>query len=534
MGERADPTLTIEAAARWVTDILAENAKDVPFALVYLRDEEHARLVSAAGLAPGSPAAHSSQQQADDGFWQLATAEITAAALIIEAPDRLDLANAVWPEPITEVAIVPIPAAGETRPAAFLVAGANPRRRIDQSYRSFFELAAGHIGTALATARAYEGERRRANALAELDRAKTAFFANVSHEFRTPLTLMLGPLEEVLAKPVSAANADDRALVDVAHRNGLRMLRLVNSLLDFSRLGAGRSEARFVPTDLSVLTAELASSFRSATEKAGLTLAVECLPLDQPAYVDRDMWEKIVLNLLSNAFKFTLAGGIDVELRQNANAVVLTVRDSGTGIPQSELPRLFERFHRVPGAKGRSFEGSGIGLALVNEMVNLHGGKITVESIVDFGTTFTIVLPLGMSHLPSDRIDLSENNASPIKAQAFVEAAMRWLPDEVTADAQDDGGVKRHSTIPRGRVLLADDNADLRQYIARLLGERGYLVDTVADGQAALDALRQQRPDLIVTDVMMPRLDGFGLIRAVRGDPELQDLPVVMSVSKGS
>jgi signal transduction histidine kinase len=267
--------------------------------------------------------------------------------------------------------------------AGVLVVGLNPYRRFDDNYRSFLSLVAGQIAAGVANAQAYEEERRRAEALAEIDRAKTTFFSNISHEFRTPLTLMLGPLEDVLNDQVESGVAPaHRSRLEIAHRNSLRLLKLVNTLLDFSRIEAGRMEAHFEPTDLCKLTAELACNFESATEKAGLALSIDCEDLQQPVYVDHDMWEKIVLNLLANAFKFTFEGSIEVQLRASmaGQAVELIVRDTGVGIPESELARVFERFHRVEGQKSRSFEGSGIGLALVQELVKLHGGTIRVES----------------------------------------------------------------------------------------------------------------------------------------------------------
>ncbi len=192
--------------------------------------------------------------------------------------------------------------------------GFNPYRPLDEEYRGFVDLFVGQIATGLANANAYEAERRRAEAFAELDRQKTVFFSNVSHEFRTPLTLMLGPLTEVLDCAPASLDPDTRRLVELAHRNGLRLLKLVNALLDFSRIEAGRAQAAFEPLDLARFTAELASSFRSATDKAGLVLDVDCVPLPEPAFVDPDMWEKVVLNLVSNAFKFTLRGRIAVRL----------------------------------------------------------------------------------------------------------------------------------------------------------------------------------------------------------------------------
>ena len=537
MGGRARPSLSVEAASEWATDILAENRADVAFALVYLRDNGDLRLVASAGLTAGSAAAPVTVHLGDAILpWPFEAAEREAQAIVAPAPAEYRLMNPFWSEPIAEVVIAPIGAAGEDRPVAFLVAGANPRRRLDAIYRSFFELAAGHIGTALATARAYEDERRRAEALAEIDRAKTAFFSNVSHEFRTPLTLMLGPLEDALA----AADApEQRERLDMAHRNALRLLRLVNSLLDFSRIEAGRVEATFRPTDLAALTADLASSFRSATDKAGLRLTVETPPLSVPAYVDHDMWEKVVLNLVSNAFKFTHSGEIAVRLREEDHQALLTVCDTGTGIPKAELPKLFDRFYRVEGAKGRSFEGSGIGLALVQELVKLHGGAIGVESEEGRGTTVTVSISLGTAHLPADRVQASA--AEPVAAtriHSFVEEALRWLPDTNTSDVLGEAGeagevpigdrAPATETTIQDRIVLVDDNTDLRDYIARLLGARGYDVLAVGDGATALATMRRDRPDLLITDVMMPGLDGFGLLRHVREDEHLRELPVIM------
>ncbi len=332
--------------------------------------------------------------------------------------------------------------------AGFLVVGLNPYRTVDRSYEGFVNLLAGQIAAALATARAYDEERKRAEALAEIDRAKTAFFSNVSHEFRTPLTLMLGPLEEVLARPEGDAEGV-RFQVELAHRNGVRLLRLVNSLLDFSRIEAGRVQANFVPTDFASFSAEVASSFRSAMEKAGLELVIRSRPLPAAVYLDRDMWEKILLNLLSNAFKFTFQGGVSVDVSPSADGefAELCVRDTGIGVAAEELPRLFERFHRIEGAKGRTFEGSGIGLALVQELVKIHGGSIAAESTPGQGTAFTVRLAFGTDHLPTELIRESGSSASPVNTQAFVEEALRWLPEPATSPAKP--GPLRSSAPPR-------------------------------------------------------------------------------------
>jgi PAS domain S-box-containing protein len=409
------------------------------------------------------------------------------------------------------------------------VAGVSPRRALDDRYRDFFELAADHIATAISNAVALQDAKRRAEALAEIDRAKTAFFSNVSHEFRTPLTLMLGPTEAALASPDEALRSADLRMV---YRNQMRLLKLVNALLDFSRIEAGRATASYQRTDLSALTRELCGAFQSTIEHAGLRFEVSCEPIDAAAYVDRDMWEKIILNLLSNAFKFTFDGGIRVSLRERGPRIELAVEDTGTGIPEAELTRVFERFHRIEGARSRTHEGSGIGLALTSELVRLHGGTIEVTSRIGVGSTFTVTIPTGSAHLPADRIDAEPALASTaVRAAAFIEEARRWLP-HAEDGAMPDSPAPGAATVPavgrirRRRILIADDNADMRDYLASLLRE--WDVCTAVNGRDALERVREVRPDLVVTDVMMPDIYGFGLLDALRADSHTSDIPVMM------
>ncbi|MBI0329662.1 ATP-binding protein [Burkholderia plantarii] len=518
-------------------DFLAERRADLPFCLLYQSGGTPAvaRLRAATGVESGGPAAPDSiALEADAGaVWPLAAVSLTGRAVRVDdLQPRLALALAPgpWPEPCTQALILPVvttahPATVDT----FLVAGASPRRALDDEYHSFLQRISAHIAAALASARAYAEERRRADALAEIDRAKTAFFTNVSHEFRTPLTLMLGPIEELLAVPDQFPPAAIPAL-QVAHRNGLRLLRLVNSLLDFSRLEAGRLQARFVRTDLAKLTMDLASNFRSLMERANLSLTVDCEPLAAPVAVDRGMWEKIVLNLLSNAFKFTFAGGVSVTLRQREH-VELIVSDTGIGIAAEQLPRIFERFHRVEGARGRSFEGSGIGLALVEELVRMHGGRIDVVSAAGQGTTFTVSIPPGLPSASGAEPDAGPRMPDRDAAQAFLEEAARWLPD-AEEDAYGGVAARPEAQAPpprneRSLILVADDNADMRAYVQRLLGDQ-YDVASAVDGHDALRAAKHCRPDLILADIMMPGLDGIGLLETVRRDKTLRDVPVIL------
>ncbi|HET9039953.1 MAG TPA: HAMP domain-containing sensor histidine kinase, partial [Gemmatimonadales bacterium] len=387
----ADARSVTDACAR-SAEALATNARDLPFALLYLVDSERRtlELVGQAGIEAGCPAAPASVPLGAGSPWPFDEA-LASGALVEVAGTRLpaELPAGAWSEPPSRVVLVPIAGSGETGRTVVLVAGLNPYRLLDGGYRGFLSLIGGQIGAAIANAHAYEQERRRAESLAELDRAKTAFFSNVSHEFRTPLTLMLGPLQDLVE--AHDLPPDTRDQIAVTRRNALRLLKLVNSLLDFSRLEAGRVEAQYEPLDLAALTTDLASIFRSAIERAGLRLVVDCPALPAPVYVDRDMWEKIVLNLLSNALKFTFEGEIRVALRPEAGGRVrLTVSDTGTGIPADALPHVFERFRRVQNARARTFEGTGIGLALVHELVKLHGGQISLSSEVGRGTTFDI------------------------------------------------------------------------------------------------------------------------------------------------
>src|SRR4051794_37276636 len=346
---------------------LSRNLRDLPFTLTYLFDRDDARLAGSTGIPAGHPAAPALLSAVDGQAWPTSAAARGESMLVsLDGGPFTELPAGDWPEPPAQALLVPLLQQGGT-PYGFMVAGLNRYRALDDGYRGFVELAAGHVAAGIASARSYEAQQRRAEELAELDRAKTAFFSNISHEFRTPLTLIMGPVEELRTR-WEVPDERVRAELDVIHRNGLRLGKLVNTLLDFSRIEAGRMQARYEPVDLAASTAELASVFRSAIERAGLTLEVDCPPLPRPVYVDRGMWEKVVLNLLSNALKFTFTGRVRVAVRPEGSEAVVTVADTGIGVPSSEIPRLFERFHRIDNARSRSNEGSGIGLALVKEL----------------------------------------------------------------------------------------------------------------------------------------------------------------------
>ncbi|MGA2881833.1 MAG: ATP-binding protein [Bryobacteraceae bacterium] len=515
-GARAANAQSSEEVCRLASQTLSKNLHDIPFAAFYLFSEngKEARLAGTSGVASRTALLPELVRLDESAAqWPFASALQSTETEVIQIPGELEnVPCGAWPVPPRAALAIPISPAGQH--IGFALLAINPRKQLDEEYSGFLSLVGGHVTTAIAEARALEDERKRAHALAELDKAKTAFFSNVSHEFRTPLTLMLGPLEELLGAN-DAIPPRVTELLSVTYRNGLRLQKLVNTLLEFSRIEAGRVRASYQPTDLAAFTAELASTFRAAVEKAGLALIVDCSPLPDPVYVDREMWEKVVLNLLSNAFKYTFEGTITVRVNARDGRARLSIEDTGTGIPEQELPHLFERFHRVEGARGRTQEGTGIGLALVAELIKLHGGTVEASSIAGRGSTFTVSIPFGAAGQMAAQV----LSAGPIHAESYVEEAARWLPvEQRTLIAPG---------VSSGKVLVADDNADMRQYLAKLLADR-YQVETVANGEQALASVLDHPPDLVLSDVMMPGLDGFGLLEALRENPETRTLPVIL------
>ncbi|MEU8632479.1 SpoIIE family protein phosphatase [Amycolatopsis sp. NPDC048633] len=511
---------------------LGRNRRDLPFTATYLFGEDGlARKAASTGFADGHPAAPAELVVGDAAsVWPAAgPARDEPVVVDLKGTPFTGLPTGDWPEPPSQALLVPLLQPGAT-PYGFLVAGLNRYRPLDDTYRGFVELVAGHIAAGIGSARSYRAQQRRAEELTELDRAKTVFFSNISHEFRTPLTLIMGPLEDLRSR-VGATDERAGQDLDVIHRNGLRLGKLVNSLLDFSRLEAGRMQGRFEPVDLSAVTTELAGVFRSAIDKAGLRLDVDTPPLGRQVHLDRGLWEKVIFNLLSNALKFTFEGAITVAVRADHDQAVVTVEDTGIGVPEDELPRLFQRFHRIENVRARSTEGSGIGLALAQEIVSMHGGTITADSVAGEGSTFTILLPFGSAHLPAESLIPAGGTTVAPDASAYVQEALRWLPDSTATgsrSAQEPPSGLQVASTGATRVLVADDNADMREYLTRLLSDAGYQVTAVIDGQEALEAARATTFDLVVSDVMMPRLDGLALVAALREDPRTASMPALL------
>ena len=543
LGELAGHASSARAAdvtCRKIASTLETHENDIPFFLMYLIDADgrHARLCASAGVGPDARPPVVALSDADDAGSVWPIARVTRTGQIEECADLRSLAGSLsggpWSEDAQAALAVPISSGPQGTPIGVLVAGISPRRVVDDDYRAFLDLVATQIGTALANARSYEAERQRGDAMAALDRDKTAFFTRISDEFRKPLTLMLGPAGDLLAGAHGRLSGDQRDQIGVLHANATHLLKLADTLLSFLRIEAGRIQPAFEPTDLAAFTAGLAGVFRSAVERAGLQFTIECQPLDEPMYVDRGMWEKIVLNLISNALKFTFEGHIEVTLRRAGSYAELVVSDTGTGIPSEHIPHLFRRFYRIPDARGRTDEGSGLGLALVDEFVRIHGGTVEVTSEPGAGTSFTVRLLTGHAHLPADRIVPDGRGAgAPAEAATFVEDALRWLAGGTTVAVAPETETVAEVTEPvatepaTARILIADDHVDVRNYLTRLLGTR-WTVEAVGDGDAALEAIRARRPDLVIADVMMPGLDGLGLLRTLREDSQTSTIPVLL------
>jgi signal transduction histidine kinase/DNA-binding NarL/FixJ family response regulator len=518
LGDRSFHCENIGDTITTVLEVLSGNKHDIPFSLWYSYDaSENAYVLDGSTGIDVRNSAPSTEKIVAVANENPLVAIPTSG--VFQRP--VVSTDQPWPEIAQYCCVCPLSRRDQSEGFGVLLLGVSPRLRYDFQYHNFFKLLSDQVITALTNADSREQERRRVEALAEIDRAKTAFFSNISHEFRTPLTLMLGPLEELLdqGEKLSYVQIEN---AKTAHRNAMRLLRLVNTLLDFSKIEAGKLEATFRPADIVTFTQDIVSNFRSLIERSGLSLQLEADPITDKVYVDHGMWERIVSNLLSNAFKYTLRGSISVELKQRDQHLSLTVRDTGIGIPENELPRMFERFHRVSGTTGRSFEGTGIGLSLVSELAKIHHGTVSVESKLGEGTAFTVTIPTGYRHLPPERIshDSRDHLASSITESLVSEASV------ITNDAEVQGNTFKDHELAYS-VLVVDDNADMLNYLERILG-RIYRVTTATNGRQALEKITSTRPDLILSDIMMPVMDGVELLKTIKANPLTAQIPVVL------
>ncbi|HEY9699593.1 MAG TPA: response regulator [Trichocoleus sp.] len=412
--------------------------------------------------------------------------------------------------------------------------------------RSEVELAqavAAQAAIAVQQSRLYQTTRQQAEQLLELDRQKTEFFQNVSHEFRTPLTLTIGPLESAVEKG-EGLSADQSV---IALRNSRRLLRLVNQLLDLQRLDAGRMQPSFRPCDIQEFVGQIVDSFRPYCLKKQIRL--ETRLTDCPLiYLDLEKFDKVLYNLLSNAIKFTAAGGaIEVNLKTAGDHSLIQVKDTGLGIRPDQIPHLFERFRQADGSASRSHEGSGLGLALVKELVELHGGKVTVESVYGEGTTFTIWLKTGAAHLPTQQVleipaEVEQSRA--VVELADVETELQggdWQQQSGEDEQQQEPGTVRlpkmaHHPLAKNpspfRILVVEDNADMRNYVSSVLQRSGYRVSTARHGAEGFEVAQSLRPDLILTDLMMPLVSGLEMIEQIRLNEELRGTPIILLTAK--
>lgn len=499
-------TQTIDDAVSATVGVCTQQPADLPLVAIYVAqpDGDITLRGATASVLPVLPNSLAQLTDSNPALWSRGdTQEIDDIGAIVPG------ITAVLGGDCPDCALV-LPV-GEGATAGALVVGTNPRCPLDGQYRGFCQLLADQLTSTFASIVSYEQQRHRADALAELDRAKTAFLTNVSHEFRTPLTLLLGPLDDALSDAAPHSVLAERLMT--AGRNARRLQRLVDSLLDFSRIEAGRANAKLVRTDVGALTAQIASSFAELCHRAGLELQLDCAPA--LADVDPGMWETIVLNLLSNAVKYTLRGTISVQVRAEAGDCVIAVRDTGVGIGAEDQKLLFERFYRADNVRGRSVEGTGIGLSLVRGLVELQRGTVAIDSELDRGTTVTIRVPRSVSGAVVEPWPAGLDETNP-----YVAEASQWVMTVAESGTAAPG-------TSRQLVLIADDNADMRAHLDRVLSARWETV-LVGDGDSALAATRNLRPDAIVTDVMMPGLDGFGFVAAVRDDPELAATPILL------
>jgi signal transduction histidine kinase len=499
---------------------------ELAFVLIYLIDPDGGRAVCTAtsGRAGDPRAPHASVDLSGSSsiaalFKDLAAVPRQSRLVngeLIVAAERQAATIAEWAvaAPITRGSADPVD--------GFLVAGISDGFPPDASCRHFIEMVGIGLGRSIAAARAREEDRDRARSLAALEQARTALFSNASHELRTPLALVLGPLEQVMDD--TTAPEAVREQVAVARRSASRMLKIVNGLLDFSRLESGGWIGTFAPTDLAQLTRDVGAMFRATAERSGLRLSVDCPMLPRPVSLDPEAWECVVSNLLSNALKFTPSGSIEVQVRPEREHAVLTVTDTGIGITAEDIGRIFARFYRVEDPLARSQEGTGLGLALVRELVRMHGGTVTAQSTPGQGTNMVIRVPYDRDHgRANGRVTGRVAPHVGATASTFVEEARGW--DERGKRNPIVGSA--NTTRENADVLVVEDNEDMRDYLCRLLAPR-FAVRVAGNGAEAYRNAITDPPGVVISDVMMPGSDGFRLLHDLRADRRTKHIPVIL------
>ena len=524
LAARAADAKTEDEAYRIAAEVLSANELDLPFALLYvLNESDDAQLVAVSGwneydgpAKPGHVRIHNAQ---DSTSWPFAEALGNAREVIVE-----DLCSRFGQLPVgrwnarpERAILLPLSRAGQP-PYAFLVAGISPHRALDEQYLKFFLATADQVSAVMANARAYEAERKRAEALIDIDRAKTDFFSNVSHELRTPLTLILGPTETLLKQ--TELVADTRRQLEVIARNARTLLRHVNDLLDIAKLEAGKTAVSYAEVDVARLLRLAASHFESLATEQRIAFRVAA-PEILLAQVDIEKVQRVLLNLLANAFKFTPKGGIVAcRLESREYGVRILVDDSGPGVAPEFRDAIFERFRQAEEGAARQYGGTGLGLAIAREFLQLQGGTISVEKSPAGGARFVVELPL---HAPPG-VSVSD--------QGDFSAISGGQGGLFTAELTPIAGMKRDpGESSRQLVLVIEDNREMNDFIAETLGAH-YRVACAYDGAEGLVRALALKPALIVSDMMMPRMTGAQLVRGLRMHSVLDAVPIMMLTAK--
>ncbi|KAG9302548.1 hypothetical protein G9A89_007252 [Geosiphon pyriformis] len=615
LGKGTHGAKSVESSCHLVTKILRDHVADIPYALIYLVEENKQTDKKCQGYVARLAATTFDEnllaQTGKDGVEEVTFVTGLSKRILpdylLNSPDSEEISTdkdntfspslssssnlTTWPleEVIKTNKHVVVELANESRAillpvstsfagkgilTAILICGINSHRALDKEYLEFFKLVVGHFSSSLKNGLSREEERKKAKILADLNLQKIRFFQNISHELKTPLTLMLAPLEDAIA----TCEPDSSILfnLEMIQRNARRLLKLVNTLLEFSRIEAGHVKAYYCETKIAGLTRELVLNFQSMARSFGLTLIID-IPVDEvlesqlecEVYLDLDLYEKIIFNLCLNAFKHTWDGAVTIRLspgkRESREVVFIEVSDTGVGIPKEELPNIFQRFYRVQSKQARSHEGTGIGLALVKELVNRHGGDIKVTSQVGVGSTFQIWIPTGTDHLPKKNIisGLSSwDNRSSKNIDLYLDESREWIKSKNDSNDfhtkfEDDENPttlghlqtlsiasprldsKKRSSLdkekgskdPKGRfkVLIVEDNADMRDYLINILKPE-FEIFCACDGLHALRIINnvEFKPNLVLSDVMMPNMNGIELLKILRSDPSTQSIPFIL------
>ncbi|MBK9099542.1 MAG: response regulator [bacterium] len=376
------------------------------------------------------------------------------------------------------------------------------------------------------TRQEYEMSKFEAQKLHEVDELKSRFFTNISHEFRTPLTLILGPAKQIFEK---VKDEKIKSEISMIHRNARKLLGLVNQLLDISKLESGNMKLQTSPQNIVSLLEALLLSFTSYAERKRITLKFNSVEDEIIVYLDKDKIEKIVTNILSNAFKFTADGGsVETNVSRNENYIDISISDTGIGIPKEKMSKIFDRFYQLDGSHTREQEGTGIGLALTKELVELHKGKIDVQSEEGKGATFIVKIPLGKEHLKPEEISEVDQEQEYEK-----EEERRNYYEETENKSEQRIDIEFLGKEELQLLLIVDDNSDVRNYIKENLNNE-YRVLEAVDGEDGWNKSIEQIPDLIVSDVMMPKIDGFKLCEKLKTDERTSHIPVILLTAKAA